>query len=103
MFRNNESKPKLLFPSTDRSEIFIFSFFHYSLAILLEGDFLVKKKGDQYECEECGLVVLVEDPCGCDTCELVCCEQPMKPVKAPAKKAAPKAKAKPEAKAKPKK
>jgi hypothetical protein len=69
----------------------------------LEGDFLVKKKGDQYECEECGLVVLVEDPCGCDACEIVCCEQPMKPVKAPVKKAASKTRAKSATKAKPKK
>ena len=44
--------------------------------------FLVKKKGEQYKCDECGLVVLVEDPCGCeDTCELVCCGAPMKQVK----------------------
>ena len=42
---------------------------------------MVKKKGEKYECENCGLVVLVEDPCGCDTCELVCCEQPMKQVR----------------------
>jgi hypothetical protein len=69
--------------------------------IFLEGDLLVKKKGEEYKCDECGLVVLVEDPCGCDTCELVCCETPMKPVKTPMKKAAPKAK--PKAKAKPKK
>jgi hypothetical protein len=72
----------------------------------LEGDFLAKKKGEQYKCEECGLVVLVEDPCGCDACELICCEEPMKPVKAPAKvpslKAAKKAPAKAKAKAKPK-
>ena len=71
--------------------------------------FLVKKKGEQYKCEECWLVVLVEDPCGCDACELICCEEPMKPVKASAKAAAPKAakkapaKAKAKAKPKPKK
>ena len=57
--------------------------------------FLAKKKGEQYKCEECGLVVLIENPCECDeTCELVCCEQPMKPVKATAKSVAPKAPAK---------
>jgi hypothetical protein len=62
----------------------------------LEGDFLVKKKGEQYKCEECGLVVIVEDPCGCDdACELVCCEAPMKPVKSSAKKAASKVTKKP--------
>jgi hypothetical protein len=43
---------------------------------------LAKKKGEKYACEDCGLVVLVEDPCECDeTCELVCCGAPMKPVK----------------------
>lgn len=52
---------------------------------------MAKKKGEQYKCDECGLVVLIENPCECDeTCELICCEEPMKPVKAPAKKVAPK-------------
>jgi len=55
---------------------------------------LAKKKGEEYKCEECGLVVMVENPCDCeDSCELVCCEEPMKPVKA--KTAASKAPAKP--------
>jgi hypothetical protein len=68
-----------------------------------------KKAGEKYECEECGLVVVVEDVCGCDDCKIVCCEEPMKKVKAPVKKAAkvvakPKAKAAPpKKKAKPKK
>jgi len=52
---------------------------------------LANKKGDKYKCEECGLIILVEDPCGCETCEIVCCGEPMKPVKAAAK-AKPKAK-----------
>lgn len=63
------------------------------------------KKGEKYQCEECGLIVVVEDPCGCETVELMCCEAPMKPVKAVAKskpKAKGKAKAKPKAKPKPK-
>ena len=56
---------------------------------------MARKKGEQYKCDECGLVVLVETPCECeDTCELICCEEPMKPVKAAAKSAAPKAPAK---------
>ena len=43
---------------------------------------MAKKKGEKYKCEECGLVVLVEDPCTCDSsCELVCCGKPMKPAK----------------------
>ncbi|MDD1770523.1 MAG: hypothetical protein LUO79_05505 [Methanomassiliicoccales archaeon] len=55
---------------------------------------MAKKKGEKYKCEECGMVVVVEDVCGCEECELVCCETPMKKVKAPAKKAAKKKPAK---------
>ena len=55
------------------------------------------KKGDKYKCEECGMVVVVDDACGCASCDLICCGTPMKP----AKKTVPKAKAK--AKPKPKK
>jgi hypothetical protein len=43
------------------------------------------KKGERYECGECGLVVLVEDPCGCSACDLICCGQQMKPKKAAVK------------------
>ncbi len=43
--------------------------------------FVVKKKGAQYKCEECGLVVTVDQPCGCEDCALVCCEVPMKEMK----------------------
>jgi hypothetical protein len=42
---------------------------------------MVKKKGEEYECGECGLVVVVDDPCGCSSCNLVCCNVPMKAVK----------------------
>ena len=42
---------------------------------------MAKKKGDKYKCEECGLVVIVDDTCGCSECELICCDVPMKPVK----------------------
>ncbi len=42
---------------------------------------MANKKGDKYKCEECGLVMVVEDPCGCEATEIVCCDQPMKPVK----------------------
>jgi hypothetical protein len=52
------------------------------------------KKGEKYKCENCGLVVLVEDPCACEPCELVCCSVPMTPVKAKAKAKAKPAKAK---------
>jgi hypothetical protein len=55
---------------------------------------LAKKKGEAYKCDECGLVVVVENPCECDeSCELVCCQEPMKPAKAATKNAAPKASA----------
>ncbi len=62
----------------------------------MEGDFLAKKKGEKYKCDDCGLVVVVEDACGCGDCDIVCCGAPMKPVKAPVKP-------KPKAAAKPKK
>lgn len=66
-----------------------------SIIGFLEGDFLAKKKGEEYKCEECGLVVLVENPCECgDECELMCCEQPMKQEKATTKSAASKTSAK---------
>ena len=39
------------------------------------------KKGDKYKCEECGLVVVIEDACECgDECVITCCEKPMKKV-----------------------
>ena len=37
------------------------------------------KRGDAYKCGVCGLVVTVDETCGCvDTCDLICCETPMK-------------------------
>jgi len=43
---------------------------------------MARRKGAQYKCEECGLIVTVAEPCGCEpTCELVCCGEPMKEVK----------------------
>jgi len=37
------------------------------------------KVGDSYACEVCGLSVVVDDVCGCvDTCDIICCETPMK-------------------------
>ncbi len=51
------------------------------------------RKGEKYECPECGVIVAVEDPCACAPCDLICCGVPMKEVK-------PKAKAKAKAKAK---
>ena len=36
-----------------------------------------KQKGDKYKCEECGVVVIVDEPCVCESCDLVCCDVPM--------------------------
>jgi len=36
------------------------------------------KKGEKYECETCGIVVTVDEECGCEVCDLVCCGAPMK-------------------------
>ncbi len=62
---------------------------------------MAKKKGEKYECPDCGMVVIVDDCCECDECDVVCCGVPMelmekKPKKAPAKSA----KKKPKVKAK---
>jgi len=57
---------------------------------------LANKKGELYKCDECGLVIAVETPCGgcdCEPCEVVCCGEPMKPVAE--QKVKPKAAAKP--------
>jgi hypothetical protein len=38
------------------------------------------KKGDVFKCGVCGLAVTVDEVCGCvETCDIICCEQPMKP------------------------
>ena len=37
-------------------------------------------KGDKYVCNVCGLVISVDKACGCvESCELICCDKPMKP------------------------
>lgn len=36
-----------------------------------------EQKGAKYKCEECGVVVVVDEPCGCEPCDLVCCSVPM--------------------------
>ena len=36
-------------------------------------------KNDSYACELCGLVVLVDEECGCvEAHEIICCGEPMK-------------------------
>ncbi len=40
------------------------------------------QKGDKYACHTCGLVVKIDRKCGCaGTCEIMCCDKPMKKVK----------------------
>lgn len=40
------------------------------------------QKGSRYACDVCGLVVSVDNVCGCvDTCDIICCGQEMKPKK----------------------
>ncbi len=46
-------------------------------------------KGESYLCESCGLVVTVDEPCGCvDVCDIMCCNVPMKKTGKPRVKAA---------------
>ena len=43
-------------------------------------------KGDSYECGVCGMAVVVDETCGCeDDFALMCCGEPMKERKTPAK------------------
>jgi hypothetical protein len=67
-----------------------------------EVELMAKKKGEKYACPECGLVIVIEDDgCECQECDVVCCTVPMELVDKPKKAAAAK-KAKPKVKAKPK-
>jgi hypothetical protein len=50
------------------------------------------KKGDYLNCEVCGLVVVVDEACGCAAAEILCCKKPMTKGK-PAVKKKPAAKA----------
>lgn len=36
------------------------------------------KKGAKYACDVCGVVVTVDEACGCDPCDIACCGQDMK-------------------------
>lgn len=47
------------------------------------------RKGDSYTCQSCGLVVSVDEDCGCvEACEIMCCEMPMKRARRPRASAA---------------
>jgi hypothetical protein len=40
------------------------------------------RKGDQLYCEVCGLVVSIDESCGCaEACDIVCCGEEMQPKK----------------------
>jgi hypothetical protein len=39
----------------------------------------VTSKGDLYICDECGLIVTVDEMCDCvDVCDIICCGEPMR-------------------------
>jgi hypothetical protein len=43
-------------------------------------------KGQRYECSVCGLAVSIDEDCGCvETCDIICCGEPMKAAKKKAK------------------
>jgi len=56
------------------------------------------KKGELLSCQECGLILVVDEACGCAVGEILCCEVPMKKGKLAAGKARKKALAQPAAK-----
>jgi hypothetical protein len=43
----------------------------------------VVKKGQKYKCGKCGVVMVVDQACGCTPCDLICCGEPMQEIKAP--------------------
>ncbi|MDA8123841.1 MAG: hypothetical protein M0009_01455 [Deltaproteobacteria bacterium] len=45
------------------------------------------KKGDVLSCEVCGLVMVVDEACGCAAADVLCCAKPMAKGKAAANKA----------------
>jgi len=35
-------------------------------------------RGDKFSCSVCGIVVTVDEPCGCmDACDIICCGKQM--------------------------
>ena len=45
------------------------------------------KQGDLFSCAECGLIVTVDEACGCVSTDIICCDQPMAKGKLAADKA----------------
>ncbi len=35
------------------------------------------RKGDVFSCQICGIVCVIDAACGCETCDMLCCGQPM--------------------------
>lgn len=36
------------------------------------------KKGTKYSCKNCGLIITVDNECGCvDACDIICCGEQM--------------------------
>jgi ribosomal protein L37AE/L43A len=54
-------------------------------------DMAKAKTGDRYVCDECGMIISVDEACGCETCEIICCDAPMAKAAPAAKKAVKKA------------
>jgi hypothetical protein len=45
-----------------------------------EGEQAATEVGSKYECVVCGLVVCVDEICGCvETCDIICCGEHMEP------------------------
>ncbi len=42
--------------------------------------------GTKYACSDCGLIVTIDEDCGCSMVDLVCCGTPMKKKRPPTKK-----------------
>ena len=38
------------------------------------------KKGEKFKCHKCGLVVTIDNECGCEICDILCCSEPLKKV-----------------------
>jgi hypothetical protein len=38
-------------------------------------------RGDKFHCNECGLIVTVDEACGCAVCDIICCGTEMQPTK----------------------
>ena len=47
------------------------------------------KKGDVLSCRVCGLVLVVDNACGCSATEILCCKKPMAKGKPAARKKSP--------------